>query len=692
MLSCTKKITSVLLSVFVLSSCFILPVSASSNTFSVDVEFRQTDARSMLSMINEWRTGGDAWYWNSDDSAKVYTGSLSALTYDYNLEQIAMQRAVEYIFRKGHYKPDGRSFQIWASADGYNGTYTKSENLARGTVRTDAASAFEGWQETTSNYSGQGHRRTMLGNYSAIGIAHVYYNGNHYWAQEFGYSNSGAAATAAVDSSGVTRTIDYGNASLYYTIGATDRYYFRNRTLNLGYSEPLPNAFLMVSGDSGIDYYGVLIPKTEYTCSFTSSNTSVVKIQDNKTVAVGGGSADITCTIAYKGTTYTKSYTLTVPAPSFNDITISGTYAAYTGSPVIPEELVVTLGGTELVRGTDYEVSATNNINVGRANGLITGLGQYAGSSKSFTFNVSARHIYYAVAESPYISTQTYTGSPLTPSMNLSYNGKALTEGVDYTLSYEDNINYGTGSVTITGMGNFNGAATATFNIARRNISTLTIDPIADQTYTGSAITPSVVLRYGTITLTEGTDYTVEYSSNTAVGTALVKITGKGNYSGSKTVTFKINQALPVSEWVKEDGKWYYYDASSNKVTGWQKIGKAWYYFDGAGAMQTGWQQIESKWYYFDASGAMQKGWKKISGQWFYFDASGVMQTGWQKVSGKWYYLKSSGAMLTGWLNDGGKWYYLDSSGVMVASATRQIGNKSYTFNASGVCVNPNGN
>jgi gliding motility-associated-like protein len=98
----------------------------------------------------------------------------------------------------------------------------------------------------------------------------------------------------------------------------------------------------------------------------------------------------------------------------------------------------------------------------------------------------------------------------------------------------------GTATVTITGTGNYTGTKTQTFAIVAKAASTLTIDAIANQTYTGSAITPTVVVKDGSTTLVLGTDYTVAYSSNTNVGTATVTITGTGNYTGTKTQTFSI--------------------------------------------------------------------------------------------------------------------------------------------------------
>ena len=103
-----------------------------------------------------------------------------------------------------------------------------------------------------------------------------------------------------------------------------------------------------------------------------------------------------------------------------------------------------------------------------------------------------------------------------------------------------NNTNVGTATVTITGVGNYTGITTQTFTIVAKAASTLSIDPIANQTYTGSALTPAVVVKDGSTTLTLTTDYTVGYSNNTNVGTATVTVTGAGNYTGTKTQNFII--------------------------------------------------------------------------------------------------------------------------------------------------------
>ncbi len=77
-----------------------------------------------------------------------------------------------------------------------------------------------------------------------------------------------------------------------------------------------------------------------------------------------------------------------------------------------------------------------------------------------------------------------------------------------------------------------------TYNISKAKVST-----IADKIYTGKAITPTVKVTYNGKILSKNKDYTLSYKNNKEVGTAAITITGKGSYTGTKTVTFKIVKA-----------------------------------------------------------------------------------------------------------------------------------------------------
>ena len=63
--------------------------------------------------------------------------------------------------------------------------------------------------------------------------------------------------------------------------------------------------------------------------------------------------------------------------------------------------------------------------------------------------------------------TTTYTGEECKPGVEVSLLGKTLTEGTDYAVSYSDNIEVGTATVTVSGRGDFCGTASATFAISK---------------------------------------------------------------------------------------------------------------------------------------------------------------------------------------------------------------------------------
>lgn len=81
---------------------------------------------------------------------------------------------------------------------------------------------------------------------------------------------------------------------------------------------------------------------------------------------------------------------------------------------------------------------------------------------------------------------------------------------------------------------------TCKITVKAKNINGCTVSPIANQTYTGRAITPAVTVKNGSIVLKAGKDYTVTYSGNVNAGTAQITIKGMKNYSGQKVVTFRI--------------------------------------------------------------------------------------------------------------------------------------------------------
>ena len=233
----------------------------------------------------------------------------------------------------------------------------------------------------------------------------------------------------------------------------------------------------------------------------------------------------------------------------------------WTGSAVTPT-LVVTDRDYTLTEGTDYTVSYSGNTDMGvnTATATITAKtdidDHYIGTaSASFSIRKTIAGLTaYAVSseENPII----YTGDPQTPEVVVRDARVTLVKDVDYTVSYQNNVNAGQAQFTVTGLGKYQGELVANFLINTRDLSSEMIAPVTGITYTGSAQYPALVITYNGKTLVEGLDdgsnqttcdYYTTYENNTETGEARVKIEGVNNFSGTFYYTFNID-AKPLTE------------------------------------------------------------------------------------------------------------------------------------------------
>ena len=167
-------------------------------------------------------------------------------------------------------------------------------------------------------------------------------------------------------------------------------------------------------------------------------------------------------------------------------------------------------------------------------------------------------------------STYAYDGKAKKPGVTVKLNGKTLKNGTDYTVSYSNNTKVGTAKVTITGKGNYTGSVSKTYSI-KNNFKKATVSGISTKAFTGKNITQSITVKYNGKTLKNGTDYAVSYSNNKNIGTATVKITGKGSYTGTITKTFKINPAKQEIQKLTAKSKAFFVDwAQKGSATGYE--------------------------------------------------------------------------------------------------------------------------
>ena len=313
-----------------------------------------------------------------------------------------------------------------------------------------------------------------------------------------------------------------------------------------------------------------------------------VTVADDTTPLVEG--KDFTVTYGDNNTVGTKAGTVTIKGTgnyagevevSFN-ITNTGAFKVivdnsehtYNGSAHTPSVVVYAVDEdgvmTPLVAGTDYEVTYASNVNAGTASVTITGKGAYAesgGSWKSttvyFTIQPAEQSVTFAgvtdgklektYGDSAFEQAATVT---LNPEVSGQTPGAVTYTSSDSTVATVDS----TGKVTIVGAGtatitasaaatqNYKGAkASYTLTVKPKDINSedVTASKIPDQPYGGVPVTPEFSLTDSDSDITKhnleiNVDYTFSYSDNNGEGEGKITITGKGNYTGTKVVTFKI--------------------------------------------------------------------------------------------------------------------------------------------------------
>ena len=271
-------------------------------------------------------------------------------------------------------------------------------------------------------------------------------------------------------------------------------------------------------------------------------------------------------------------------------------YNATEQVPTLDIQYTTTLDGVELVQdlvlNKDYTVKAVNvngvkNVNQGTYTALVSAVANsnFTGSfvveytiekydlEANFGDRVMLKDTKGNLLTAGSIPTQTYAANPLTPTTTvvarLTDSATAWTtltyktpvsdpDTNDIKYQYENNTEAGTATVTITGQGNYKGEIETSFEIIPRDISLsnsgVVVDTIPAQTYTSYEIKPVLSVNYknGTTVVEEmelDKDYTVNYSNNIdwtngkSTATATITTVEGGNYSGTKTVNFMINQA-----------------------------------------------------------------------------------------------------------------------------------------------------
>lgn len=148
------------------------------------------------------------------------------------------------------------------------------------------------------------------------------------------------------------------------------------------------------------------------------------------------------------------------------------------------------------------------------------------------------------------IEDLTYNGKEQHPSPVVTLNSNVLEAGSNYQVTYSEGCtNVGTYTITITGMGRYNGILQKTFKIVPYDISGCDLK-VENQKYTGEVINVTPTVKYGSITLAQGEDKDYTFVTNPTTvkegGDYTLTVTGKGNYTGTKEVPFNVYYPAPT--------------------------------------------------------------------------------------------------------------------------------------------------
>lgn len=229
---------------------------------------------------------------------------------------------------------------------------------------------------------------------------------------------------------------------------------------------------------------------------------------------------------------------VTLVSPQFNNAPIE----------ITDSMIQVKIGTQQLVLDEDYVIENNCFDKAGTYNIVLRAAEfseKYVGS-KTVKFVVKGTSI--AGIKAIFKESSVYDGTCKLPKPVITLKGNTLKEGIDYETivpaDYTNNVNAGTAKLTIKGMGAYFGTKTVTFAIAKQNASALEVtfaNGSDQQEYAKGAVKPEVIVTYCGQKLTLGTDYAVAYAGNTAINSqGMVKITGKKNFVGLKSVYFTV--------------------------------------------------------------------------------------------------------------------------------------------------------
>ena len=245
------------------------------------------------------------------------------------------------------------------------------------------------------------------------------------------------------------------------------------------------------------------------------------------------------------------------PVTELNAGMISIENVTYTGDELEPV-VTVTVEGNALIRGTDYTVRFSNNVNAGTGIATVSGKGRYRGSvDKEFTI--------LALAVTPDVTLSAtlyaYNNAVKTPAVTVKVGSEILNNGDDYSVTFSgDRRSIGSYNVTVTLKGNYSGKRTVTFTIGPKATT------VSKLSKAKKALTVKWKKQTSKMPKARITGYQIQYSTSSSFAGAKT-VTVKGYKKASKKIKLKAKTLyyVRVRTYIKAGGKTYYSPWSAAK-------------------------------------------------------------------------------------------------------------------------------
>ena len=501
-----------------------------SETMSLPITgtYDQSGARTFLELVNEKRSAVEG---------------LGALSYDQELEDAAMLRAMEIsVFFNGG-RPDGSH---WSTV--LANPSSASQVIAYGQSTPDAA--LKAWMNTSSSTS---NRDALLNSeYAYMGASHVTREGVNFWVIILRKAKGNKGQTAAINDKRVV-SISMLSSKVLSNVSPSP--------INMEFGDEFDISDLKEQcGYSGAKTAN---KKWSYDISDTVKieDDGIVTLKNKKLTGQKAGYTGITVTLKTSGENTVIPVNVAKKALTEEDIKLPSREYQYTGKAIKPAVTVI-VSGKVLIEDIDYVMVYGDNVNVSSKGGYVsvTGLENYDGTIQKY-FMIEGLDIGSGTISMTSNQLQ-YKGVPVVPEYSVIFGDKTLAEGTDYIVKLSDNNEAGVGHLTVHGIGNYKGTLTADF-VIYENVSVVVSSSVKKAKV--SSVTTSkkkISVTWTKVTKIDG--YELQYSTNK-------------KFKKSKTVskTYKAKKRKVVLKKLKS-GKTYYVRIRCYKNSGRTRLCSPW--------------------------------------------------------------------------------------------------------------------